>query len=206
MLHRHLAWLIAFVSLLAVSSATAQDAKTDRHESAPLGLTWGMSKADVLALEVELGAEEDGPFGIQAVARNVPRALADSEFIYLFFGFDDRLWRVFIASGEWDNDDYGIRAKKRFDELSALIDQKYGVGHSVIIQPIDDFYSTRERFAYSLSQNKRTHGRLWETDDLTIELALSAKHTDTYYTLAYEHSDLAKNAREGQKARDKGAL
>jgi hypothetical protein len=124
----------------------------------------------------------------------------------LFFGFDDRLWRVFVASSQWRHDDYGSRARARFDELAALLDQKYGPGEAVIHEPRDDLYSEPERFAMSLSMNKRFHARTWKAGQVAIELAIKADYSSTFYTLVYEFVPLAEKARQGQKDRDKGAL
>ena len=113
--------------LILVSGAAAQQAEAD--SSAPFGLKWGMSQDEVVALGAHFSQEEETHFGKQATASNLPKALADTEEVVLFFGFDDRLWRIFSASVSWENDAYGSQAVARFNELTGFLSERYGARH-----------------------------------------------------------------------------
>jgi hypothetical protein len=180
--------------------------KGDQIEPAPLGLTWGATKAQVKELGVALSAEKEGALGQEAIARNLPKALLDTEFVVLQFGFDDRLGRIVIGSTKWPHDRYAIQAKTRFDELVSLLSERYGAGQSLISTPVDSFYQKPENFAYGLSRNERFHAHSWDVKNTRVELSIRASHEDTFYVLIYEYVPLADNAKKGKKGREKEAL
>jgi hypothetical protein len=101
-----------------VAAGTVLEKSSNAAAPAPLGLQWGMSKAQVRALGATLSSEEKSSFGEMAVARNLPKALSDSRMVVLQFGFDDQLWCIGIFSNKWAADRYGFQAKERFDELN----------------------------------------------------------------------------------------
>lgn len=186
--------------------ATGSSAKGDRTEVAPLGLSWGLSRADVQKLGVVLTVQENGPRGLIVQARNLPRVLSDVEGVLLSFGFDDRLWKIVIASKVWNDDKYGVFATTRFDELSKLLSERYGVPKRYMRDPSDQYYAAADKFAYSISKNERDHAASWDTPTLSILLKLGAQMYDTYYLLAYEYKPLAEGAQKGQRSREKDAL
>lgn len=189
--------------LLAMVEASSQEAPLQ----APLGLTWGMSKSAVEGMGVQLTpVQDDNGSGTAASARNLPRALSDIGSVYLFFGSDDRLWRIGVLSIEFEKDHYGLAGRQRFEELATLLTERYGAGSRFDRAPSDDWMAAPERFAYSLHQKQRVLGILWRSKGVSIELQLKADYQDTFYTLIYEADGLAAAARQSTKDREKGAL
>jgi hypothetical protein len=74
-----------------------------------------------------------------ARSSKLPKAIHDQEITYLFFGNDNKLWRITAISSSFENDPYGNGAKSRYDELVGILSEKYGRGTSVH-QFGDDFY------------------------------------------------------------------
>ena len=185
---------------------TASTAKGDKSAAAPLGLTWAISKTTVRELGVSFVKEENGNSGSRVIARNLPKALSDTETVLLDFGFDDELWKVVIASTKWEKDRYGARARARFEEMVSLLSDRYGNGTSQITSPTSTFHSKPENFAYSLSQNERFHIHQWATNTVDVELSLRAAHENTYYVIIYEYLPLSAKAKSGKRQREKDAL
>lgn len=173
---------------------------------APFGLAWESSKADVKKLGVQLAEKTEDTRGFWATANNLPMALSDTRIAVLFFGFNDKLWRIWSASEVWENDDSGLRAKKRFNALSELLTERYGASEDYSFAPTDDYYSPSDKFAYSLSLNKRQHAKVWHYHGIKIELIINARMNDTFYTLVYEHEALAEGVRSRQSELEKDAL
>lgn len=201
---------IMFVALVLPPSHLSAEKgavnKEDRLVAAPLGLTWGMSRTQIEGLGVVLSVDKDGSTGQQATARNLPRALSDAEMVLLQLGFEDKLWRIVIASKSWEHDRYGVQAKSRFDELVRLLSDRYGIGRSIISAPSSSFFQKLENFAYSISRNERVHAYSWESKGTQIELSIRSKHEDTFYVLIYEYTPLAEEVRKGKRKREGDAL
>jgi hypothetical protein len=191
--------LVAVVILLAIIPASGDTA-------APFGLRWGMSRAEFQTVGGKLISESTNSLGVQALVGNVPKALSDTLTVILLFGNDDKLWRVYTESKRWTNDRSGISVRTRFDELRGLLSVRYGKPTDYLLEPQDKYYRPYEKFAYSISQDYRTHAAIWDMSDVSIELVVKAQYEDTYYSLSYEYKPLAGPARSQQTTKDKEAL
>jgi hypothetical protein len=192
---------IAIFLIFITANATAQDL------AAPFGLEWGMSRAETLKLGVQIEQEERRVEGIYAAVTNLPQVLADTESVLLYYGFDDELSRITSISKKWRRDKRGTNIRSRFQELRALLTQKYGPpGRNIDIVPRSRFYQRDENFAYSISQNERMHVARWDNDYLEIVLGMAAQHEDTYYMLSYDFKPLAGKAERALEQQEEGAL
>jgi hypothetical protein len=197
---------VVMTAIITASMVLVGQTQERSTEPAPLGLAWGMTKAKVKATGVVLSDEKDGALGAEAFARNLPRVLADTEAVFLQFGFDDQLFRVGSVSKTWTNDRYGSQAVQRFDEIVSMISERYGKAQDLSRVPVDSFYAKSENFAYSISEKRRQHARQWSVGKTMISLSIGSSHYDTYYTLIYEDTARAANAKKGQRGREKEAL
>jgi hypothetical protein len=141
---------------IAVFFATHAVAQTPPPSPGPFGLTWGVTRAEVEGLGVQLTElPQDSGWGKAFSARNLPKALGDMESAVLAFGYDDRLWRVGAVSKSWENDGYGSRAVARFDELKGLLSERYGTGEPVMKRPANEFYEKPDNFTYGSVANSK---------------------------------------------------
>src|SRR5262249_18497732 len=113
--------LVLIIFLLGTASIDAQ-----AQEEAPLGLSWGISSADVRARGVELAEYSGGEFGKGFTASKFEKAIVDQETALLAFGFNDKLWRIVIQSREFTNDPFGYSVLARYDDLANVLSEKYG--------------------------------------------------------------------------------
>jgi hypothetical protein len=194
-------FLFALILITSLQSALAAD-----DTPAPFGLSWGMSTAQAEALHIELTKEQSTEYGVVASARNLPVTISDAEQVALLFGFDDRLWRVFVTSKVWSDDKFGTQALARYNELCDLLKEKYGKGQVFNRDPPSEYERSPEYFASSLSHKDRIVATEWKTGSVTIDLSLAANIYDTYYILSYENNAMGTAARKAIQSRDKNAL
>src|SRR4051812_45669964 len=121
--------------VLACVLCSLVEAQETTELPTPLGLTFGMSKAQVKSLGVVLSEEKDGGRGAEAMARNLPKALFDTEAVLLGFGFDNQLFMVIAMSKSWPHDENGYQGKQRFDEISSMVSERYGKGKDLSYAP-----------------------------------------------------------------------
>jgi hypothetical protein len=175
-------------------------------QPAPFGLSWGMSQKEVEALGVVLAEPKDSRYGVLRGARNLPKTLDDTSSVGLYFGFNDKLWRIVSVSKTFEHDDSGIQVKTRFAELSTLLSQRYGPRKDHFGSASESFYRDPERFAYAISQNKLAYFSEW-SGDVQIQLEIRAKPFDgTYYVLFYEFQPLSGEVKKMQTAKEQKAL
>jgi hypothetical protein len=196
------------VAAIAVFFATHAMAQTPLPSPGPFGLTWGVTRAEVEGLGVQLSEiSQDNGWGKAFTAHNLPKALGDMESAVLAFGYDDKLWRVGAVSKSWENDGYGSRAVARFDELKGLLSERYGSGEPVMKRPANEFYEKPDNFTYSLYMNERIHAWGWENADMDIEVSLRASTMNTiYYLLIYEYKPLRASVQKSKQSQEKDAL
>jgi hypothetical protein len=166
-----------------------------------------MSQAEATNLGVALGDSQDSKYGLQRTARNVPKVLEDTETVLLFFGFNDKLWRIAAISKAFEHDQRGTQARSRFSELSNLLSQRYGPHKDHFGSTTEPFYRDPDQFAFAISNNKFSYFSDWNAKpDVHVELSIRAKHDSTFYVLIYEFVPLAGDVKIKQEAKEKDAL
>jgi hypothetical protein len=191
---------LALLLQLSCAASFAQEAE------APFGLNWGMSTEQIKSIGVELTQKQAGPFGQAFVASKLPKAISDQETTILFFGHDDRLWRIAAISSAFDNDPYGFGAKKRYEELLGVLNEKYGKGRSVH-QLGDSIYSEPKYFAAGISGGESIWFTNFDRPDVFIQIGLTASDNSTIrWRIVYENKLLKKDFEQDQKTREKGSL
>jgi len=198
--------LRACLLLVLQISCAAQSTAADQAE-APFGLTWGSTVEDIKALGVDLKPSGDSnDFGESYVASRLPKSVSGQESTFLYFGHNNRLWRVLGASTPFENDPYGIAAKARYAELSAVLSEKYGKGNAVE-QLGEGFYSKPDNFVYGISQGESHWFTKFEGPGVSITLGLFAQGSSALrWVLIYENKTLRATFEQDKKAREKGSL
>jgi len=192
-------WVIILLLALLVEPARAQDA-------GPFGLTWGMPRAQAIAAGVQLQELVLSAEGPMSVATKLPRGLPEFASAQLYFGSDDRLWRVFVFSKDWNSDNSGLQVRTRIDELIGIISKRYGPAKLYDSSADQGFLAEPDQFAYSISINRRIYGASWDMDALYIEIKAQAEALNTYYVIDYENKPLGLKARADIKSNEEGAF
>jgi hypothetical protein len=176
------------------------------ENSAPFGLAWGASLEELRVLGIDLQAMPSKEYGEGFVAQKLPKALSDQESALLFFGFDDKLWRVVAISRKFENDPQGAAVKARYQELLTSLTDKYGkpqsvhsLGDSIFSQPAYFISGIRDgrSFWYSNLANA----------DVKVQIAIHGESNDIgRWTIYYESVSLKRAFDESKRAKEKNAL
>jgi len=201
--------LAASLAWLGVASHAAPAAAQDGSRPpgdllSGLGLAWGMSVDDVLDLGYYDLAEMDPEpgHGIPYMADRYPRVLDDMSRLFLFFGYDDRLWRIAIlGGGVRDRSGLGTALFERYDELNAMLAQIYGEGVQYHFRPAslaDDPGFTLG----SLQVGQSWHFTEYRHGDDAIQLGLKARHFAAgYYALYMKSAAMEEKVLADEEAR-----
>ena len=172
--------------LLALSAAApAGRAAPEWPGALPYGLDWGMSLEQVLETGIRLEyAELQGQFGHEYLAFDLARWLGDEGQVFLYFGYDDRLWRIAVHSKGYSDEGYGTALLERYEELKAMLDSTFGPGEEV-----------RELHHSAVSEPRRTVGTIqlgaswvfteYQSETGHVQLGLRARNLWTGYTALY---------------------
>jgi hypothetical protein len=196
------AFLFFAFFLVAISgTALAEDQKSN---SAPFGLSWGMSAAQVKSLGVELSDFPKSDWGTSLSATKLPKVIADAETVVLSFGFDDKLWRVAAVSRSFQNDPAGTATVTRYDELNKILADKYGKGRAV--HQVDE-NAEQNFFLMHIKDGRSSWYTNYDTKDLTIQLAIGAADFSTgFWRLIFEQKALQAEFQKARSNGEKGAL
>ena len=193
---------ISCVLWLALASLSAS-AEEIPSTQAPFGLSWGMSTAQVKAIGVELTDVEGVDNGSSFTAMKLPKVLNDAQHVYLSFGFGDKLWRIAVASRNFDNDSTGVNVLTRYEELKGILADKYGKGESIHSLG----RHTQEHFAMHIKRGEAHWGTRFNTPQTMIVLAIAAHDlSTTFWTLIFEEKTLADEFEKAKKANERGTL
>jgi hypothetical protein len=194
---RSLKLFLTALPLCLVLSPAAAD------ESAPFGLSWGMSVAKLRAADVPLRELQADEYGRKYATRNLPKMLGDLEEVILSFGVNDRLHRVEAISQDFRYDEDGARLKARYQALSRALESKYGSGKS--IHEINKPWHQPSDFLMGLYRGSSRYTTDFEGKIVSVHLAIKAKRRDTgYYVLIYRNRELEK--RSGERPGERDAL
>ena len=199
--------LLAGMCLAAGNAGgSAAEFSAQNRDDAPFGLKWALSADETRKLGVTLDGEKRSLFGQQFAASNLPRVLTDAESVQLFYGFDDRLWRVVAVSKAFGNDPYGNQVIARYNELAKVLSEKYGKG-SLTHTNGGHFYQKPENFVYGVSNGNIYHYTDFNTPILSIQLAIRAFSMDSaVYVIIFENKALKQEFEKSKVAEEKKAL
>lgn len=188
--------VLAGLGIAMPTSAGGQDA--------PFGLEWGMSIEEVEELGVTLSKSEEGKYGTQYDATNLPKVLSDVRLVTLYFSAGD-LWRVSAVSDVFQNDPYGSSVKSRYEELRGLLEKKYG--HGKRHHHVGDLWDEADQFLMGIRSGRNWHYTNFKNGDVFVQINVSALgSSDGVYVLIYENQNMKKDVEKRRKASEKDAL
>ncbi len=201
---KHLMYCLFLISL--AMSAQGEESK-NQVSSAPFGLSWGMSSADLRASGVKLSDLDDKKsFGVSFRASDLPKVVPDAQFIGLSFGYSDKLWRILVIGQDISNDPYGNAVKERYNELVVALSEKYGRGTPYEHQDTE-LWRGPEHFLMGLSTGRGWYYTNFDTRDVFVQLGIQAQDSSTaHWRIIYEYKNLRAAFEADQKAREKDAL
>ena len=186
MLKRLAAMLVVLCCLLAVFAAQAEEEFTFRN-----GIKFGMSKAEVKALESNLPAEEEEN-GL--AYKNESAAGEDATIIYLFE--NDRLYNMGVKFTEkHSNENLYIND---FENIDEALKAKYGAP-TIDAQQVwyDDLYkSDKNDWGFAISCGDLIYLSCFDNvaDSVSILHGLQGDNYEISHNLFYECSDFADSA------------
>jgi hypothetical protein len=191
--------LVILAMLLAPQTASSQNLS-----DAPFGLTWGMSAEQARDAGVVLRDEPAGDFGTSYLTTNLPKIITDADQVTASFGYDNKLWRITAFGKDIKDDPYGSTVKRRYDELSSALSEKYGKGKQS--QFVAHLYEG-EDFIMGI----RTGMNWWYTDfdNGTVEVQLKISggaFSSSYWAMFFRNKILRSSFERAKKEREKGAL
>ena len=138
------------------------------------GLEWGLSSdqvhdLDYFTLQIMEMEENGQPYNASAY----PPILHDIRQVILYFGFDDRLWRIAIMGlGQRDQTGSAKALIARYDEIRGQLAEVYGPGESF-------HYNTTERKNQDFVLGALQMGQAWHFSEFTaadthVQLGLRA--------------------------------
>ena len=164
---------------LALAALWPAPAVAGKAIEARLGLDWGMSLQDVLDIDPEITLDDlclDKDDGRALMVHGLRRWLADIESIILYFGFDDRLWRIAInGKGMLADDGTGTALLARYDEVRELLVEEYGEG--VANHHRDEgAVANHSWYLGTLQTGTSWHYSQFDTDEVSVQLGLRARN------------------------------
>lgn len=194
--------IVFLVQLLLVLPHLTQ---AESLSSAPFGLSWGMTTQEVKSVGANLSLKKTGQHGEQYVATSLPKVVSDMETVMLFFGYNNRLWRIAAVSKPFENDPYGSGAKARYEKLSNILAKKYGKGEQYHHQ--SEMWSEPDEFVMGLKSGRSWYYTNYQTEEIEVQLALRGFSSDTaVYILIYVHKELKKSFEKGKEAKESESL
>lgn len=116
---------ITLCAILVCCVALFLGASHEQKDEGPYGLDWGMSKEDVILMKIRLCCEQLGKWGMRYQVepldfKNLPKHLGDEEKMYLYFGNNDQLLRLYVAISK-------INGLNRYRQIKLLLEKRYDV-------------------------------------------------------------------------------
>jgi hypothetical protein len=194
---------MVFLFWLALAPLCAHAQETPSSQ-APFGLSWGMSTSQVKAMGVELTDAQEVEWGTSFTAAKLPKVLTDANTVFLSFGFNDKLWRIWVSSRPFENDPAGTNVLARYGELSGILADKYGKGKSA--HSLGQ-YNQQQHFAMHIKGGDAQWFTNFNPPQLMIQLGIQAHdYSTTYWILIFEEQTLASEFEKTKKAKERGTL
>ena len=194
--------LFALPLILVFYFLTAPFTVSLADESAPFGLTWGVSTAKLEASGVKLSQRPPDASGQRFAATNLPKALTDLQEVILSFGSDGRLHKVEAISNDFRHDLDGKRLKARYAALSRALAAKYGNGevHHQISEP----WTRPIDFLIGIHLGSSTYYTNFASKGVTVRLEIRASRRDVgRYALVFQYKE---PSRDNDLSREKDVL
>lgn len=187
MIERRNFLLLAGASLF--SSPSFSQIKSAEIE-APLGLQWGASVEDLSAQGINLKKLASEDFGASFIAENISKSLTDQSVSMLSFGYNNKLWRLLMASRDFANDPHGNAVQSRYNKLLQSLTEKYGTPKSTH-RLGDSIYAEPQYFLSGIRNGRSTWHSSFFTPKLYIELSIRASNSSTgYWSIIYQYMPL----------------
>ncbi|CAO4148949.1 hypothetical protein [Methylorubrum extorquens] len=197
-------FILAGALLYQVLPTSAQESSIN---NAPFGLHWSATKEEIEKAQITLTPQKGDAFGATFRASGLPKVLADTENVYLSFGYDNKLWRIVATSKTWHNDKNGSQSLDRFNKLSGLLEERYGKGVEISSTPLNKYMQETDKFSYSIYSNDRVQAKNWLTPTASIQLGIRAANmNDLYYLMIYENRKLGDAFSRAKSSKEKDAL
>lgn len=209
------ATLVAVLFALCVDAkaqAPQQAAPTNRSPTlslpplsqAPLGLLWGATVAQIQSAGIRLAKNDFTAMGQMFMATNLPKTIADTQAVGLFFTRGNRLWRIVIILSDTENDPYGSSTRSRYEELQRILELRYGRGSE--ISHTDRYYGGDD-WVMGLHMGKNYLGTRYETPELSALLNVQATDSNTSHcVIYYEHKKWGAVFRAEKSSNERDAL
>ncbi len=185
----------------------AVSAEPDTGVPAPFGLTWGMSSDQVRKTGARLTANAGrSEFGAAFAASDLSKVLSDTESVFLFFGYKDKLWRIAAAGRQMGPDPSGSQAVARYQELAAVLSDRYGRGVETDTRDREMWKGPNE-YVMSIRQGRAHRYTNFHSTNVDVELSVRAADSDkSYYLILFQYSPGAREFEADKKVNEKDAL
>lgn len=205
MLSRRTTIAVAVGFLLPISAAVA--AASDAGIPGPFGLTWGMSSDEVRKTGARLTANTGrSEFGAAFAATDLSKVLSDTESVFLFFGFKDKLWRIAAAGRPMGPDPSGSQVVSRYQELATVLSDRYGRGVETDIRDREMWKGPTE-YVMSIRQGRAHRYTNFHSTNVDVELSVRAADSDkAYYLILFQYGPEARAFEADKKVHEKDAL
>jgi len=181
--------VLTTLALTVAGPVNAQNTSEQSERSGlieELGLWWGMSLGDMLERdEFTLEYMGKGSGGDHYAATAFPPVIDDLNQIILYFGFDDRLWRLaFLGVPEKDGSGVGTALFARYDEWKSVLNEMYGAGESFHRNTSPDV-ERPDLILATLRRGDAWHFTQYDRDDVHVQLGVKGTSMTFGHTAIY---------------------
>jgi hypothetical protein len=175
-------------------------------QEAPFGLSWGASTDQIRALAVELEEVPMKDFGATYSATKLPKVVSDVEYVLLSFGYDNQLWRVAALGTKFHNDPSGVSVRARYNELAAVLDEKYGKGRQSHYQD-SEMWKAPTEFVMGIKVGRSHWFTNFDSKDVFVQLGVIADgSSESQWRIITENKALRAKFDAGRKTNERNAL
>jgi len=145
-------------------------------------------------------------FGAAFAASDLSKVLSDTESVFLFFGYKDKLWRIAAAGRQMGPDPSGSQAVARYQELAAVLSDRYGRGVETDTRDREMWKGPNE-YVMSIRQGRAHRYTNFHSTNVDVELSVRAADSDkSYYLILFQYSPGAREFEADKKVNEKDAL
>jgi hypothetical protein len=203
-LHRALAVLFSLV--IGIVLAGANLAAQTTSQEAPFGLLWGASADQIRALGVELEEAPGKDFGTSYWATKLPKVISDMQGVFMSFGYDNKLWRIAALSTSFRDDPSGVSVRSRYNELAAVLADKYGKGRQSHYQD-SELWKASTEFVMGIKVGRSHWYTNFDSTDVFVQLGVLADDSSTtQWRIITENKALRAKFDAGKKTHERSAL